>query len=74
MNQTARQVGAVLGVSILIAIIGTPENVNVAVDNFHTAWIAGAAAVLASAAISAFHRRPAGAEVAEPVLVAAEAA
>jgi EmrB/QacA subfamily drug resistance transporter len=74
MNQTARQVGAVLGVAILIAVVGTPASVDVAVDHFHNAWIFGAVAVLGSAAISAFHRRPAGVEIAEPELVPAEAA
>lgn len=59
VNQTARQIGAVLGVAILIAIIGTPSSVSVALDRFHVAWILGAAAVLGSAAISSFHRRPA---------------
>jgi MFS family permease len=74
MNQTARQVGAVLGVAILIAVVGTPATVEVAVDNFHQAWIFGAAVVLASAAISAFHRRPAIAAISEPALVPAEVA
>jgi hypothetical protein len=76
MNQTARQVGAVLGVAILIAIIGTPTSTTVALAHFHTAWIVGAIAVLASAAVSVFQRRPAGAAVADRnlTLVAAEAA
>jgi EmrB/QacA subfamily drug resistance transporter len=71
MNQTARQVGAVLGVAILIAVIGTPTSLDAAVTSFHAAWILGAAAVIGSAVISAFHRRPAPIEV--PVTVRAPA-
>jgi MFS family permease len=76
MNQTARQVGAVLGVAILIAIIGTPINAEAALAHFHTAWIVGALAVLASAAVSAFQRRSAAASAADRsfALVPAEAA
>lgn len=77
MNQTARQVGAVLGVAILIAIVGTPTSAADALSRFHTAWFVGALAVLGSAAISSFHRRPAATELpAESVqmLAAPEAA
>jgi hypothetical protein len=74
VNQTARQIGAVLGVAILIAIIGTPSSVNVALDRFHTAWVLGAVAVLGSAAISSFQRRPARVEAAVVAVAAAEAA
>jgi MFS family permease len=69
MNQTARQVGAVLGVAILIAIIGTPTSLDDALAHFRAAWLVGALAVLGSAAISSFHRRPA--LVAAPVVVLA---
>jgi EmrB/QacA subfamily drug resistance transporter len=58
INQTARQLGAVLGVAILIAIIGTPASVDQALDRFHTAWLVGVAAALGSAGISALHLRP----------------
>jgi hypothetical protein len=67
INQTARQVGAVLGVAILIAIIGTPTSINQAISRFDTAWIVGIVAVLASAGVSSLHRRPA--RIVAPVVV-----
>ena len=74
MNQTARQIGAVLGVAILIAIIGTPASPDDALAHFDAAWIVGALAVLGSAAISSFHRRPAVADVPAVVFEPADAA
>jgi EmrB/QacA subfamily drug resistance transporter len=59
INQTARQIGAVLGVALLIAIIGTPSSVDQAMDRFRIAWLVGAGAALGSAVISSLHRRPA---------------
>jgi EmrB/QacA subfamily drug resistance transporter len=59
INQTARQIGAVVGVAVLIAVIGTPASTDEALRNFRTAWLIAAAAVLASAAVSSFQRRPA---------------
>ena len=41
INQTARQLGAVLGVALLIAIVGTPASVDVALDRFRIAWMIG---------------------------------
>jgi MFS family permease len=70
INQTARQIGAVLGVAILIAIIGTPTSLANALSHFRTAWLVGTLAVLGSAAISSFHRRPA-VDVAPAVVLAA---
>jgi MFS family permease len=67
MNQTARQIGAVLGVAILIAVVGTPASIQDALTRFHTAWLVGVLAVLGSAAISSFQRRPAAAVT--PVVV-----
>lgn len=58
INQTARQIGAVIGVAVLIAVIGTPSDVEQALDRFRAAWIVSIAAVLASAAVSSLHRRP----------------
>jgi EmrB/QacA subfamily drug resistance transporter len=57
LNQTARQLGAVLGVAALVAILGTPATPDAAVDAFHRAWIFCAVASVASAAISSFQRR-----------------
>jgi MFS family permease len=71
INQTARQIGAVLGVAILIALIGTPTSLDNALTHFRTAWTVGVLAVLGSAAISSFHRRPAA--DAEPALSLAPA-
>jgi EmrB/QacA subfamily drug resistance transporter len=57
LNQTARQIGAVVGVAVLIAVIGTPSTTGQAVSRFHTAWLIGAAAAIGSAVISSFQRR-----------------
>ena len=62
INQTARQIGAVLGVAILIAVIGTPASLDQALARFRVAWLIGAVAAVGSAAISSFHRRPARAQ------------
>jgi EmrB/QacA subfamily drug resistance transporter len=59
INQTARQIGAVVGVAILIAIVGTPASLDDALGRFRTAWIVAATAALGSAAMSSFQRRPA---------------
>ncbi len=70
INQTARQIGAVLGVALLIAIVGTPSSLDQALDRFRIAWLVGAAAALGSGAISSFHRRPVATTVAVPVTLA----
>ena len=57
VNQTARQMGAVLGVALLVAILGTPTSPDAALDAFRQAWLLCAAAALTSAAISSRHRR-----------------
>src|SRR5262245_58865540 len=41
------------------AVIGTPASTDEALHHFRTAWLIAAAAVLASAAVSSFQRRPA---------------
>jgi len=56
INQTARQLGAVLGVALLVAILGTPASADQAVDHFHNVWLMCGAFTLVSAAISLFHR------------------
>jgi EmrB/QacA subfamily drug resistance transporter len=58
INQTARQIGAVLGVAVLIAILGTPSSLDQALHRFRVAWLVGTVAAVGSAAISSFHRRP----------------
>jgi NTE family protein len=47
LNSVARQVGAALGVAVVIAIIGTPSPQE-ALDAFHHAWAFAAGALLAS--------------------------
>lgn len=56
INQTARQLGAVLGVALLVAILGTPGSPTEAVDHFHNVWLMCGAFTLISATISMFHR------------------
>jgi EmrB/QacA subfamily drug resistance transporter len=70
INQTARQIGAVLGVAVLIAVVGRPTSVDQALDRFRIAWLIGVVAALGSAAVSSFHRRPAKAVRAVPMVVA----
>ncbi|MBV9046907.1 MAG: DHA2 family efflux MFS transporter permease subunit [Solirubrobacterales bacterium] len=48
LNSVSRQVGAALGVAIVVAIIGTPSPLT-AVAAFHDAWEFGAACLFASA-------------------------
>jgi EmrB/QacA subfamily drug resistance transporter len=51
LNSVSRQMGAVLGVAVLIAIIGTPAPSEV-VHAFHTAWGLAAGCFLAVAALA----------------------
>lgn len=50
VNQTARQIGAVLGVAALIAIVG--EATEATLGDYRAAWLLGATAALVSGAIS----------------------
>jgi EmrB/QacA subfamily drug resistance transporter len=74
INQTARQIGAVLGVAVLIAIVGTPSSLEESLDRFRVAWLVAAVASLASAAISSLHRQPADDRAIDVVLVPADVA
>jgi hypothetical protein len=75
INQTARQLGAVLGVALLVAIIGTPTSTAQALAHFDRAWLMAAGAAFLSAAISAFQPRPVAAPATEllPVVEGAAA-
>lgn len=57
VNQTARQMGAVLGVALLVAIVGTPTSPDEALEAFRRAWLMTTVASLASAAISSRQAR-----------------
>ncbi|MEY2458529.1 MAG: hypothetical protein QOG30_359 [Acidimicrobiaceae bacterium] len=70
INQTARQLGAVLGVALLVAILGTPRSLPVAMDRFRHVWLLSAIAAFASAAISLGHVRRVNVATVEPVLAA----
>ena len=52
VNQTARQIGAVLGVAVLIAIVG--DGSTATLGDFRVSWLVSAAAVIVSGAISSF--------------------
>jgi len=56
VNQTARQLGAVLGVALLVAILGTPTTADEALDAFGRAWLMCGVAAIAAAVISSRHR------------------
>jgi len=56
---TARQLGAVIGVALLVAVVGTPRGAQDALDAYHAGFALCAAAVLASAALALLlGRRP----------------
>ena len=57
MNQTARQVGAVLGVAILVAVLGTPTSLAAAHDRFRVAWLLCAVAAIGSTLVALRHDR-----------------
>ena len=68
INNCVRQVGAVLGISTLIVVLGTPTNA--ALHDFHVAWtlmaFAGSGAALAGIALGRVRARHAD----EPIAVA----
>jgi EmrB/QacA subfamily drug resistance transporter len=55
INQTSRQLGAVLGVALLVSIIGTPATTAAAMDAFRHAWLLAAVAALTCAALALGH-------------------
>ena len=60
LNQTARQMGAVLGVALLVSILGTPASPAAALDAFQNVWLmcAGAAFVAAPSPAASAGSRP----------------
>lgn len=74
VNQTARQMGAVIGVALLVSILGTPTSPDAALDAFRRAWILCAVAALTSALIASRLRAVAAAVAApNPPVVRVEA-
>jgi MFS family permease len=73
LNQTARQLGAVLGVALLVAVLGTPTSASDALDHFRWAWLLCALAAGASALISSFQRPPAPVSAPAPLAEVAAA-
>ncbi|MGC2175075.1 MAG: MFS transporter [Acidimicrobiales bacterium] len=59
VNQTARQIGGALGVAILVVILGTPKNIDSALNNFHHLWIFSASMAALAGMICVFLGRPA---------------
>jgi EmrB/QacA subfamily drug resistance transporter len=79
VNNTARQVGAVLGVAILVAVQGNPTTPEAVMDSFRNGWWLGAGTAATSAAISLLQPRrvvatAAAATASAPSLVGAAAA
>jgi MFS family permease len=70
INQTARQLGAVLGVALLVALLGTPSSAADAMNRFRHVWLLAAGAAFVSAAISMGHARRVNVVVPEPALAA----
>ena len=72
LNQTSRQMGAVLGVALLVSILGTPTSPAAALDAFQSVWLMCAVASVLAAVISS-RQRPVEAVVPAPIAVAVEA-
>jgi NTE family protein len=71
---TARQLGAVVGVALLVAVVGTPGSVSDALTAYDAGFILCAAALAASAAAALLLRQrpePAAAVAPEPAVAAA---
>jgi hypothetical protein len=65
----SRQIGTVLGVSVLVALLGTPVGYAAAHDAFRRVWLAVAVSSVV-AAVAALGMTPRSARVADPVPVA----
>jgi EmrB/QacA subfamily drug resistance transporter len=70
VNQTARQVGSVIGVALVVAILGQPSGLTEALTRSHHTWVVCAAMAALSGVISAF-QRPTAVRMPAPVLVEA---
>jgi hypothetical protein len=55
INQTSRQLGAVLGVALLVSIIGTPATAAAAMDAFRHAWLLSVTAAITCAVLALWH-------------------
>ncbi len=55
LNQTARQLGAVLGVALLVALLGSPTSPTDALHQLREVWVLCTVAALTSSAISLGH-------------------
>jgi len=71
INQTARQIGSVIGVAVVVAILGQPTSLDDALHRSKHVWVVCAVMATLSAVVSSF-QRPAVAEApALPVLAEA---
>jgi EmrB/QacA subfamily drug resistance transporter len=57
INQTSRQLGAVIGVALMVTVLGTPTTAAGALDAFHHVWVMGAVASALRAVITLGHAR-----------------
>ena len=71
LNQTARQMGAVLGIALLVSILGDPTSPEAALHAFRQAWFLCAVATATSALIAS-RMRPVEAPAPQPMAMAAE--
>jgi EmrB/QacA subfamily drug resistance transporter len=58
VNQTARQIGGALGISVLVALIGSQRQLADPIDGFDQLWAFAALAALGSGLIGSFIPRP----------------
>jgi hypothetical protein len=71
INQTARQIGSVIGVAAVVAILGQPTGLDGALQRFRHVWLVCAGMAALSAAVSAFQRPAVAPAAARPVLAEA---